>query len=173
MTTPYLKICKQSRDELEAAARQRARRAFRVMLFAIGAAVFGAVCLVAGLAARGESSGAMRLPVDRVGFVEINRVYGDNGKCTLEQVCFADWWEFNLDDSRFLYRAWRLYRCPTQIPVRDYQRGGYVAIWLDGDQLRVVRSDTVIETHLEHDPELRQRAICPVENRRELFRAGK
>lgn len=167
---PYPRLCRETQEKAEAAARDRARKAFRTMLFWVGMAVFGAVALCVGLAARGESSGAMRIEEDRVSFVEINSVYSDEGHCTLQQVCFATWFDFNLDDPRFLYQAWRLLKCPNMVPMRDYQRGGYVAIWMDGDQLRVVRCDTVLFTFTDHDVELRQRSIHPQDARRELFR---
>lgn len=167
MIDPYPRICRELREPMEAERNRRARRAYRSLAFWLGAAVFLALALVVGLAARGDS-GTWRLPVDNVCAVEVSHVYDGDGNKTLSQTCYMDfyWW---LPEPRYYYRAWRQIRDPNMIPVRDYQRGGYVAIWLDGGQLRVVRCLSVFRSDLQYDPEIAERAIHPTDARRELF----
>lgn len=140
-------------------------RTFRVFVLTCFAVV--AFLLLVAAAARADS-GVWRLPVDRVCAVEVSHVYDGDGGKTLSQTCYLDFYAW-LPEPRYYYRAWRQLRTPSMIPVRDYQRGGYVAIWVDGDQLRIVRCLSVYETHLQFDPEIAERPIHPLDNRRELF----
>jgi hypothetical protein len=67
-----------------------------------------------------------------------------------------------------MVRAWRLVKNPAQLPQRDWQDGGYVAVWHDGEVLRHVHAESMRETWTQYDPELIEREFLPKEQRREL-----
>lgn len=102
---------------------------------------------------------------DRVDLVEINHFYDEHGRLVFDQVIFYDW---SPAHSRYMVRAWRLVKNPAQLPQRDWQEGGYLAVWQDGEVLRDVRSTAMRETWTQYDPELLEREYLPKERRREL-----
>ena len=102
---------------------------------------------------------------DRVDLIEINSFYDEQGRLVFEQQIFLDW---SPDDARYMVRAWRLVKNPAQRPQRDWREGGYVAVWQDGDLMRVVRARQLRETWTQYDPEISEREILPKERRREL-----
>lgn len=104
---------------------------------------------------------------DRCDVVEINHFYDDNGRLVFDQLIYWDWSE---EDNRYQVRAWRLLKCEFQRPVRDWERGGFTAIWFDGERLRVVRHLSLRETWTQFDPELIERQVLATEDRRELGR---
>jgi hypothetical protein len=104
---------------------------------------------------------------DRVDLIEVNHFYNERGSLVFDQIIFYDW---SAAEGRFHVRAWRLVKCPAQIPHRDGQRGEYVAVWSDGEVLRRVRSDSFRESWTQYDPELLEREYLPKEHRRELNR---
>ena len=164
---PYPRLCRETQERAEAAARDRARRAFRMMLFWVGVAVFGAVALCVGLAARGDS-GTWRLPEDRCDVAEINHFFDENGRLVFDQWIYYCWCDHA---ERHQVIAWRLHKVPDQWPRRDFDRGGWRVIWMDAEQqLRYVRIGNVKETWGQEDPELVERKELAREHRRELFR---
>ena len=96
---------------------------------------------------------------------EINHFYDEYGRLVFDQIIFYDW---SVSETRFNVRAWRLVKDPSQLPQRDWQAGGYAATWLDGEKIRYLRSQSIRETWLQHDPELLEREYLPKEKRREL-----
>ncbi|MBA2112993.1 hypothetical protein [Bremerella alba] len=64
--------------------------------------------------------------------------------------------------------AWRLLHSSNQIPRRDWGKRVYVSRWFDADLLRKVVTHQCRETWTTYDPEMAERAIYPVENRRDL-----
>jgi hypothetical protein len=100
-----------------------------------------------------------------VDLVEINHFHDEQGRLVFDQVLFYDW---SPSQSRYLVRAWRLLKSPAQVPNQDFQRGGFVAIWHDGDVLRKVRARQLRETWTQYDPELVSREFLPKEQRKEL-----
>src|SRR3990167_8176284 len=104
---------------------------------------------------------------DRCDVVEINHFYDDNGRLVFDQLIYWDWSDAA---GRYEVRAWRLLKSCNQIPMRDRQRGGYAAVWHDGDQLRVVRHRSTRETWSQYDPELLQRPLLATEDRKEFTR---
>ena len=124
---------------------------------------FGSVFALAVLAV------VPRTPVieDRCDVVEVNHFYDENGRLVFEQVIFWDWCDAS---ARHQVRAWRLLKTCFQWPLRDWSRGGYSAIWHDGERLRTVRAGELRETWTQYDPELLQREILPTDARRELSR---
>jgi hypothetical protein len=109
-------------------------------------------------------------PVDpveeRVDLIEINHFYDEQGRLVFDQAIFYDWYE---EDERHMVRAWRLVKHPAQLPQRDWQNGGYLAVWLDGEVLRAIRSESLSETWTQYDVELVEREWLPKERRRELL----
>src|SRR5690606_33206790 len=74
---------------------------------------------------------------DSVDLVEINHFYDENGRHVFDQTIFYDWCPVQ---ARYNIRAWRLLKSPSQIPSRNWKRGGYDAVWHDGDVLRKVHA---------------------------------
>lgn len=103
--------------------------------------------------------------LDHVDLIEVNHFFDEHGKLVFDQVLYFDW---STTECRYHVRAWRLLKSPAQIPRRDVQRGGYVAIWNDGGALREVRAPVVRETWTQYDPELVEREYLPKERRKDL-----
>lgn len=102
---------------------------------------------------------------DHVDLIEVNHFYDEHGKLVFDQVIFYDWCP---QQCRFNVRAWRLLKNPTQIPVKNWEHGDYVAVWHDGELLREVRADAMRESWTQYDPELVEREYLPKEKRQEL-----
>ncbi|EAQ81677.1 hypothetical protein [Blastopirellula marina] len=103
--------------------------------------------------------------IDQVDLIEVNHLYDQQGRHVIDQLIFWDW-----DRDRFQIRAWRLIKSDSQLPLRDWNRGGYVCYWRDGQQLRKVYAPQRCETWTSYDPEVRQRELLPLEQRAELSR---
>lgn len=115
-------------------------------------------------------SPADELTEDQVDLVEINHFYDDQGRLVFDQVIYYDW---HTAQGRYQVRDWRLLKTPTQVPLRDWREGGYVAEWEDFKQrngVRRVKSKLVRETWTQHDPELVEREFLAQEKRTELTR---
>jgi hypothetical protein len=102
---------------------------------------------------------------ERVDLVEVNHFYDEQGRLVFDQTIFYDW---SSNHGRYMVRAWRLVKNPAQLPQRDWQEGGYSAMWHDGEVLRRVHADSMRETWTQYDPELVEREYLPKEQRREL-----
>jgi hypothetical protein len=102
---------------------------------------------------------------DNVDLVEVNHFYDELGRLVFDQVIFYDW---SANDGRHMVRAWRLVKNDAQLPQRDWERGGYLSVWHDGDVLRQIRAAAIRETWTQYDPELVEREWLPKEQRREL-----
>jgi hypothetical protein len=102
---------------------------------------------------------------ERVDLVEVNHFYDEQGRLVFDQTIFYDW---SPAHSRHMVRAWRLVKNPAQLPQRDWQDGGYAALWHDGEVLRHVHADSMRETWTQYDPELVEREFLPKEQRKEL-----
>jgi hypothetical protein len=102
---------------------------------------------------------------ERVDLIEVNHFYDDQGRLVFDQLLFYDW---SHDDGRYQLRAWRMVKNNSQLPQRNWQSGGYVATWQDGDVLRKISAASTRESWTQHDPELTEREFLPKEKRREL-----
>lgn len=102
---------------------------------------------------------------DQVDLVEVNHVYDHMGRPVLDQVIFYQWSHV---DARYQVIAWRLLRSPGQMPQRDWRNRVYVSRWFDAEKLRKVIAGQRRETWTTYDPEMAERAIYPIEYRREL-----
>ena len=102
---------------------------------------------------------------ERVDLIEVNHFYDDQGRLVFDQLLFYDW---SHDDGRYQLRAWRMVKNNAQLPQRNWQSGGYSAIWQDGDVLRKISAPTTPESWTQYDPELTEREFLPKERRREL-----
>lgn len=113
-----------------------------------------------------------RCPVieDRVDVAEVNHFYDENGRLVFDQLIYYRWCD---EACRFQVVAWRLLKHPSQMPVRDFRRGGYSAAWVDGETMRLLRHGSVRESWTQFDPELVERSILPRESRRELSKEGR
>lgn len=103
--------------------------------------------------------------LDRVDLIEVNHVYDQSGRPVLDQVIFYRW---SHADARYQVVAWRLLRSPGQVPQRDWRKRVYVSQWFDAALLRKVIAGQRRETWTTYDPEMAERAIYPIEYRREL-----
>lgn len=107
---------------------------------------------------------------ESVDCLHVNHFHDENGRLVFRQGILLLWNKYH---SRFDVVAWRLMTDPTadgrmKSPERDWQRGGYVTTWYDGNTLRQIRTKSVIEDWTQHDPELAAREILPKEERKEL-----
>ncbi len=126
----------------------------------------GAIVIAATIAVTSVSL-QPRWPVveDRVDLIEVNHFYDGRGNHVLDQVIFYDW---SAPEGRFHVCDWRLLKCASQWPYRDWSHGGYVVLWRDGSVLRRVRARDYRETWTQHDPETGNRRYLPRSARREL-----
>ncbi len=100
---------------------------------------------------------------DRVDLAELNHFYDDNGKLVFDQVI---WYEWAGRPKTFVVYDWRLAKENVTVqPQRDWERGGYVSLFVDGAQLREVRAGAYRETWTQYDVELAEREILPKERR--------
>lgn len=102
---------------------------------------------------------------ERVDLIEVNHFFDEQGRLVFDQVIFYDW---SGDHSRYMVRDWRLVKNASQLPQRDWQRGGYLAVWQDGEVMRRVGSEAMRETWTQYDPELVEREYLPKDERRKL-----
>ncbi len=104
-----------------------------------------------------------------VDLVEVNHYYDEAGKHVFDQLIFYDW---VCDEQRYHVIAWRLLKQPSQLPVATLTKRSapreWTCTWLDGELLRRIRARQFRETWTQHDPELRERAHLPKDQRREL-----
>jgi len=100
---------------------------------------------------------------DSVDVARVDHFYDSEGRLVFDQLILYQW-----DGNRDQVRTWRLIKSPSLLPVRDWEGGGYVVRWLDGDYMREVRATTRVETWGQEDPELLERETLPKESRREL-----
>ena len=100
---------------------------------------------------------------ESVDLIEHNRFYDNDCRLVFEQQIFYTW-----NRGRYDCVSWRLVKNPNQVPIRDWQGGGYTALWQDGEVLRKVHSPAIRETWTMHDPELAEREYLPKERRKEL-----
>lgn len=103
--------------------------------------------------------------VDRVAVAEVNHYYDGQGRPIFDQVIYYDWCPVT---QRHQVRAWRLIKRDELIPRRDWQRGGFLSRFRDGDRIREVWAAERRETWTQYDPELAERDYLPREHRRGL-----
>jgi len=123
-----------------------------------------AALLIAALSILPQPDSALK---DACDLTEVNHYFDEHGRIVFDQLI---WWDWNHNARRFECRDWRLAKQPSQLPCRDWDRGGYVTTWQDGEQMRIVRSRDFRETWLQFDPELYDRELLPKECRRVLRR---
>lgn len=104
---------------------------------------------------------------DRVDLMEVNHFYDERGKLVFNQIIYYDWSD---ERCRYMVRDWKLLKTSSQVPVKDWQTDEYVAVWFDGDLLRVVRCPLLHETWTQYDPELVEREFLPKDRRALLTR---
>ena len=95
--------------------------------------------------------------------VEVNHFYDEHGRLVFDQII---WWDWSADDARYNVRAWRLVKCPSQLPQRS--GGGFETTWQDGELFRRVWAKAYHETWTQYDPEIAEREVLPKERRKEL-----
>ena len=109
---------------------------------------------------------------DCVDVLELNHFYDGNGKR-----CFSQWiaWDWNSLRSRHDVVAWTM-TCNCNVKATDEKLRAMVAPTKEGLRLRFshvgvereITAGQFRETHTQHDPEMEQRNILPVERRRGL-----
>lgn len=107
---------------------------------------------------------------DRVDLMEVNHFYDERGKLVFNQIIYYDWSD---ERCRYMVRDWKLLKTSTQVPLKDWTTDEYVAVWYDGDLLRVVRCPLLHETWTQYDPELVEREFLPKDRRALLTRPSR
>ncbi len=106
--------------------------------------------------------------VDHVDVIELNHFHDDQGRPVFDQYIF---YRLNKHESRLEVCDWKMSKSVNQKPIRDHQRGGYSATWIDpqtGSELRTVTCDSYFESFTQFDPELFDREKLPKEKRNPL-----
>jgi hypothetical protein len=116
------------------------------------------------IAALGLSPPAAVL-TDTAEVIELNHFFDGEGRLVFDQVIFWEWYD---DVGELHVLAWRLCKSPAQIPLRDWQRGGYSATWFDGERFRQVRALSFRETWTQYDPEVEDHKFVSPDHRRGL-----
>ena len=106
------------------------------------------------------------LAVERISILECHHFYDEHGRLVFDQLIG---WEVVNEQERVVF--WRLIKSETQIPRRDWQHGGYVVSFQDGETscFRCIRAPSFRERWTQYDVELENREIWPKEKRRELL----
>ena len=99
---------------------------------------------------------------DDVDTIELNHVYDVWGNHTLSQLIF---WKHYGISTRTHVVAWRLWKPGYPMPVHDVPQGGYALLFIDGQTLRLLRSQRYRETWTQYAPEIADRLLLP-QNRR-------
>lgn len=99
---------------------------------------------------------------DRVTAIELNHFYNEQGQAVFDQLIFYSW---HPDYERYDVVAWRLVRGGLPRAQKDWRRGGYTVLWVDGAVTRRVWALGVRETWTQEDPEQIEQAILPKEHR--------
>ena len=102
---------------------------------------------------------------EQVDLIEVNHFHDEQGRLVFDQTIFYDW---SSSHSRYMVRAWRLVKSPSQLPQRNWKDDSYSAIWHENDVLRRVQAPAIRETWTQYDPELAEREYLPKEKRKEL-----
>ena len=97
---------------------------------------------------------------ESVSITEVQHLYDEQGRLVFDQLVL--WGE----DDHVIY--WRLIKCDADIPRRDWQTGGYVTTFIDGERVRSVQSLAFRERWEQWDVELADREVLPKEKRRGL-----
>jgi hypothetical protein len=95
--------------------------------------------------------------------IHVNAYFDELGREVFTQAIFLE-----VNGEREDVRAWRLIKDPSQLPVKDHERGDYECTWQDGDVLRQVRTKSVVFSWTQWDIELEMREKLPKEKRRGL-----
>lgn len=132
------------------------------LALAITLALFAACALIGAACAEVPPPG---VAYDAADVSEQNAFYDECGKLIFIQHV---WWLWSNDFARHECLAWRMARHHSQRPARDWRNGGYVAVWYDGDLLRVTRTGGFRESWTQVDVEVIDRQVLPKEQRREL-----
>ena len=107
---------------------------------------------------------------DSVDVIEINHCYSDKGEKRFTQAIF--WrWQNSYPNGRYVVVDWRMLREDKKpYPRKDYEKNCYYLTWWDQNFWRRVKSISFKETWTQHDPEVENRKVHPVERRRGLYR---
>ena len=100
---------------------------------------------------------------DKVDLIEINHCYDEKGQLVFDQLLFYDW---SPTKCHYDVRDWRLLKNPIQVPRRNHEAGGFVAVWRDGQVMRKVHAETIRESWTQYDPEITEQQFLPKEQRR-------
>lgn len=114
------------------------------------------------------SSTELDVMIEKVDLIEINHCYDAQGLLVFEQVLFYDWCPRT---AHYNVRDWRLLKTPLQLPRRNPETGGFVAVWRDGPLVRKVYAETVRETWTQYDPEILEQQFLPKGQRRPFPKA--
>jgi hypothetical protein len=101
---------------------------------------------------------------DRVDLIEVNHFYDADAKHVFDQIIFYDWCD---STCRFQVRAWRMVKRSSQFPGR--WGDSFRTSWVEGGEtMRKVTAKAMRETWTQYDPELIERDVLPVSERKEL-----
>lgn len=86
----------------------------------------------------------------RVDLIELNHFLDDNGRHVFDQVVFYEW---VASKSKFRVIAWRMVKCPAQLPTRTWDPPGWECVWKDDQIMRSISAPSFRETWTQDDPE--------------------
>ena len=105
-----------------------------------------------------------------VDLVEVNHFCDEAGKPKFDQYIFYNW---SNERARFDVIDYKQKICPSQEPKYINKQKGYVMIWHDKTDHRILRrvhAKNMIETWTKYDPEMVERKFLPKDMRIELYR---
>jgi hypothetical protein len=102
--------------------------------------------------------------VDRCDVIHTSHFYDEKGSLVFDQLIFWVWRDGDICDYRVL--GWRLLKTKTQIPISWH--GKPACLWFDGETLRLIIGSRIRETWDQSDPEVVDRDLQPVHQRRGL-----
>lgn len=102
---------------------------------------------------------------DRADVLFVEHFYDDQGRLVFDQLVPLEW---SRERERYDVICWRLIKCSSMMPERDWRAGGYLVRFVDGEILREIRAPAMREEWGQTDSELAAREVWPKEMRREL-----
>jgi hypothetical protein len=98
-----------------------------------------------------------------VDIIEKNHIYSDYGDLRFVQVIF---WQWDDEKNRFQVVDWKQFK--SEMKIEYYVNGKVSMTFSEDGSFRKIYARTYYETHYQWDPEMEERKILPLENRKRL-----
>lgn len=99
---------------------------------------------------------------DHVDCIELNHYFDSEGQFVLNQLIYFSW---SKSDWRFQVNDYKLQKHSAQIPFYQFSTGIHHSFWYDGQYLRKLSSNSLVETWSQKDPEYLERRHLKNEKR--------